>query len=195
MPADAAIALKSMTTLNSLGEFFGQMDSVKAMTDVTGFGLLGHLAEMCEGSGVSAVIEFEKVPVIASIPYYLALNCIPGGTMRNWDSYGHKISDLAEQQRYILADPQTSGGLLVAVAETGVTAFEQALREKGEKFISFGFFEAHGHRRIDHRCLSFGTLTFNLQSQTTNLQSQPTNLQSQTLQSLTSNLKPPIANL
>ena len=128
---DAAIALQSMVTLNKLGESFGRFDSVKAMTDVTGFGLLGHLAEMCEGSGLSATIEFNKVPVIPSLPHYLGLGCFPGGTQRNWNSYGHKISKLSDEQRYILADPQTSGGLLVAVAEEGAEAFEQYLRSHG----------------------------------------------------------------
>jgi selenide,water dikinase len=85
-PEDAAIALKSMTTLNKLGELFGQMEGVKAMTDVTGFGLLGHLAEMCQGSGLSAVINYSKVPVIPSLPYYLEQKCFPGGTQRNWTS-------------------------------------------------------------------------------------------------------------
>ncbi len=139
LPDDATIALKSMTTLNSLGELFGQMESVKAMTDVTGFGLLGHLSEMCEGSDLSAVIEFNKVPVIASLPYYLEQNCFPGGTQRNWISYGHKIGELTETQKYILADPQTSGGLLVAVAEDGTFAFEQTLKEKGHEFNTFGW--------------------------------------------------------
>lgn len=131
LPEDAAIALESMVTLNKLGEPFGQMDSVKAMTDVTGFGLLGHLAEMCEGSGVSAIIEFDKVPVIGSLRRYLGQHCLPGGTQRNWDSYGQQVSVLSDEQRYVLADPQTSGGLLVAVAEEGVTAFEKLLREGG----------------------------------------------------------------
>jgi selenide,water dikinase len=126
---DAAIALQSMTTLNKFGEQFGKLDFVKAMTDVTGFGLLGHLAEMCEGSGLSAVIEYSKVPVIASLPHYLSQNCFPGGTQRNWKSYGHKIGALSDEQRYVLADPQTSGGLLVAVAEEGIEAFERFLKE------------------------------------------------------------------
>jgi selenide,water dikinase len=139
LPEDAAIALQSMVTLNKLGEVFGQMDSVKAMTDVTGFGLLGHLSEMCEGSGLVAVIEFNKVPVIASIPYYLEQGCMPGGTQRNWNSYGHKISRLTDTQKYILADPQTSGGLLVAVAEDGVAEFEMFLKERGLGFKSFGY--------------------------------------------------------
>jgi len=118
-------------TLNKPGETFGQLDSVKAMTDVTGFGLLGHLAEMCEGSGVSAVIEFDKVPVIGSLQHYLGQHCLPGGTQRNWDSYRKDVSALSDEQRYVLADPQTSGGLLVAVAEEGAVAFERFLREVG----------------------------------------------------------------
>jgi selenide, water dikinase len=142
-PADAALALQSMVTLNKLGEIVGKMNSVMAMTDVTGFGLLGHLAEMCEGSGLSATIEFDKVPVISSLPYYLEQHCFPGGTGRNWNSYGHKIGPLTEEQRYVLADPQTSGGLLVAVSEKGAPAFEQLLQQHGLP-------PAH--------CRSFGTL-------------------------------------
>lgn len=141
-PEDAAIALKSMTTLNSMGEIFGKLEYVKAMTDVTGFGLLGHLSEMCEGSGLSAVIEYNKVPVINSIPHYLAQNCFPGGTTRNWNSYGHKIGELNDEQRYILADPQTSGGLLVAVAKDGVAEFEAILLQHGLPAQSFGYLAA-----------------------------------------------------
>jgi selenide, water dikinase len=126
---DASLALQSMTTLNKLGEIFGKLDFIKAMTDVTGFGLLGHLIEMCEGSGLSAVVEYGKVPVIASLPRYLGQNCIPGGTQRNWSSYGQKVSKLSDEQRTVLADPQTSGGLLVAVAEEGIEDFENLLQE------------------------------------------------------------------
>ncbi|MNY26036.1 Selenide, water dikinase [compost metagenome] len=143
-PEDAAIALKSMVTLNKPGAAFGKLDGVKAMTDVTGFGLLGHLAEMCEGSGLSAVIEFSKVPVIPSLPYYLDQNCYPGGTQRNWNSYGHKVGNLTDHQRFILADPQTSGGLLVAVEPEGVEAFEELLKEQGlneNHLIPFGWLE------------------------------------------------------
>jgi len=130
-PEDALIALESMVRLNKLGEVFGQWEGVKAMTDVTGFGLLGHLTEMCEGSGVSAVLEFDRVPVVASLPYYLEQGCIPGGTARNWKSYGHKIGEVTELQRNVLADPQTSGGLLVAVDAPVVDEFEGFLRESG----------------------------------------------------------------
>ncbi|WP_138994279.1 selenide, water dikinase SelD [Larkinella sp. C7] len=139
LPQDAAIALQSMVTLNKLGEVFGQLDCVKAMTDVTGFGLLGHLSELCEGSGLSAVIEFDKVPVMDSLPYYLDQGCFPGGTQRNWNSYGHKVGPLTEGQKYILADPQTSGGLLVAVAEESCINFERKLSNQGHHFHSLGW--------------------------------------------------------
>ncbi|HMU98632.1 MAG TPA: selenide, water dikinase SelD [Chitinophagales bacterium] len=140
-PEDAAIALKSMTTLNDLGLFFADFEGIKAMTDVTGFGLLGHLTEMCEGSGVSAVVEFDKVPVIPSVYDYIEGNCIPGGTNRNWQSYGHKISNLSEKQKYILADPQTSGGLLIAVEEVFSNEFEQIMQNKQMPLQSFGLLE------------------------------------------------------
>ncbi|MET3980284.1 selenium donor protein, partial [Mucilaginibacter sp. UYP25] len=139
LPEDAAIALKSMTTLNKLGEVFGQMDNVKAMTDVTGFGLLGHLTEMCEGSGLAAIIEFDKVPVIPLLAGYLEQKCFPGGTQRNWNSYGSKISPLTEEQKHILADPQTSGGLLVAVAEEGTARFEAELQDLGHILVPIGW--------------------------------------------------------
>lgn len=137
-PEDAAIALKSMVTLNKPGATFASLEGVKAMTDVTGFGLLGHLSEMCEGSGLVAEIDFAKVPVIPSLDYYLAQECFPGGTQRNWKSYGHKIGEITEAQRYVLADPQTSGGLLVAVTEEASGSFEQLLRELNLPSVSFG---------------------------------------------------------
>ncbi len=138
---DAAIALKSMTTLNKLGEDFGQMDAVKAMTDVTGFGLLGHLSEMCEGSNLSATIEFDKVPIIPSLSFYLEQKCYPGGTSRNWNSYGHKISPITENQKYILADPQTSGGLLVAVEALACADFEHYMKEAGKPLQPIGWLQ------------------------------------------------------
>ncbi|WP_035361732.1 selenide, water dikinase SelD [Dyadobacter alkalitolerans] len=138
---DAEIALQSMVKLNMLGETFSRMDGVEAMTDVTGFGLLGHLSEMCEGSGLSAVIEFEKVPVIDSLSFYLEQQCFPGGTKRNLASYGHKVGPLTDLQKYILADPQTSGGLLVAVSEEHAADFEMSMAVLGNNLISFGWLE------------------------------------------------------
>ncbi|SDD62579.1 selenide, water dikinase SelD [Niabella drilacis] len=141
-PEDAAIALKTMTTLNKPGALLGRLDSVKAMTDVTGFGLLGHLAEMCAGSGLSAVVAFDSVPVIPAITSYLDQGCVPGGTQRNWSSYGMKIGPVTERQQQILADPQTSGGLLVAVEGDGARDFEQLMQEQGYNLVPFGWLEA-----------------------------------------------------
>lgn len=104
-----------MTKLNVAGSMLGGMECVRAMTDVTGFGLLGHLLEICEGSGLTARIRFEAIPVLDNIGHYIGKNCIPGGTYRNWKSYGDKIAEVTELQKMILADPQTSGGLLIAV--------------------------------------------------------------------------------
>ena len=102
---------------------------VKAATDVTGFGLLGHLTELCEGSNVSAVIESAVVPRLPNTDHYIAEDCTPGGTDRNFDSYGHHLGPLTDAQRALLCDPQTSGGLLVAVAPEGLDAFQEATAE------------------------------------------------------------------
>lgn len=139
---DADIILKSMTTLNKIGEQLATMEGVKAMTDVTGFGLLGHLSEMCEGSGLMAEISYEKVPVIPNLISYINKGCIPGGTKRNWDSYGHKIGQITEEQKYVLADPQTSGGLLLAVEEQAVPAFEAFMASQQMKISAFGILKS-----------------------------------------------------
>lgn len=144
-PQHAFIAPESMAMLNKIGQILGEQAYVKAMTDVTGFGLLGHLSEMCEGSNLQAVIEFDKVPRIDVLGEYLDQDCIPGGTNRNWSSYGHKIAGKQtslDKKTAILADPQTSGGLLIAVQESKTEEFEQLLRAHGipEKNITcFGY--------------------------------------------------------
>ncbi len=112
---DLELARDSMLKLNNAGEKFAQLPYIKAMTDVTGFGLLGHLGEICEGSGVGAIVESQRVPRFEIVDHYIAQKSIPGGTNRNFDSYGHKISPLSEAQKALLCDPQTSGGLLVVV--------------------------------------------------------------------------------
>ncbi len=140
-PEHADIAPNSMKRLNRAGERFGKLSYVEAMTDVTGFGLLGHLVEMCEASNASAIVEFEKVPVIAGdiLDFYLEHNCIPGGTNRNWDSYGEKVAGAEGVKQSILADPQTSGGLLVAVAAGHESDFQQAAAAEGFALEPFGF--------------------------------------------------------
>jgi selenide, water dikinase len=135
---DFDTAKKLMLTLNSLGKELGKIDGVTALTDVTGFGLLGHLIEVCEGSGVSSRIEMAKIPVIESLKYYLENKCIPGGTNRNFGSYGQKVSEISDYQRNILCDPQTSGGLLVAVRSDSVEEVEKLFKTHDLHLQSFG---------------------------------------------------------
>ncbi len=132
-------AKKSMLSLNKIGAKLGELAYVSAVTDVTGFGLLGHLAEVCESSGVTATIEFDKVPKFDFLNTYLDQKSFPGGTVRNWKSYGHKIGPISEEQKMILADPQTSGGLLIAVDKNEVSNFEAFLKSEGMDLKPFGF--------------------------------------------------------
>lgn len=137
-PEHTNVAPNQMVQLNTFGAVLGKLSYVKALTDVTGFGLLGHLTEMAEGSGLSAVVNFDDVPKLTMVNEYLAQKSFPGGTVRNWDSYGHKITDLTETQRYVLADPQTSGGLLIAVEPDSAIEFERVAIENGLTLRSFG---------------------------------------------------------
>ncbi len=114
-PEHERLAPDTMCQLNQIGTALGQLEGIKAMTDVTGFGLLGHLREMCEGSRVRAEINYSAVPKLEHVEEYIALGCSPGGAERNFTSYGHKVGEMTDTQRALLCDPQTSGGLLVAV--------------------------------------------------------------------------------
>ncbi len=133
-PEHQTLAPLQMMQLNKIGELLGQLPDVHAITDVTGFGLLGHLTEMAEGSSCSAIVHLQKVPLITEdLPYYIQEKSIPGGTVRNWDSYGHKIAIAPnlnpDYAKAILADPQTSGGLLIAVNPTAAQQIQQLLNE------------------------------------------------------------------
>jgi len=127
-----------MTTLNTPGVAISAIDEVTALTDVTGFGLMGHAIEMAEGSDLTAEIEYSKVPRIDGVPFYIEQECIPGGTFRNFASYGHKIASITEEQKMLLCDPQTSGGLLIAVLPEGVTALEKIALKEGFSIHKIG---------------------------------------------------------
>ena len=124
------LAANQMMELNKVGQALGELSAVTALTDVTGFGLLGHLTEMAEGSNLSAVINFDAVPIITPEIYdYIQQGAIPGGTTRNRESYEHKIGSLTASQWAILADPQTSGGLLVSVNPNQTEQFIEVLKK------------------------------------------------------------------
>lgn len=146
-PEDAQLARNSMVKLNSMGAVFGKLTYVKAMTDVTGFGLMGHLSEMCQASNAAARVFFDKVPLLdgAALRNYLDAQCVPGGTHRNWDSYHHKIGPISEEQKLLLCDPQTSGGLLVAVDPSHEADFVALCAQHGLNVEAIGEMIAQQH--------------------------------------------------
>ena len=136
-PEHARLASDQMMQLNRIGEQLGALPEVHALTDVTGFGLLGHLTEMAEGSGLSAKLRMTDIPLITpALSDYVAQKSLPGGTTRNWDSYGHRVGPVTDWQKAVLADPQTSGGLLLAVDRNKTDRVIELFRKNGlESFI------------------------------------------------------------
>lgn len=130
-PEHEFLARDVMCQLNTPGMLLSTIKDITAMTDVTGFALMGHLLEMCEGSGLDAELDLSAIPVLAPVPDYIAHGCVPGGTHRNFDSYGHKLPALDAAQKALLCDPQTSGGLLIAVRPSAQAEFENALASAG----------------------------------------------------------------
>lgn len=135
---DVGLARDWMCTLNKPGSRFGKLAGVTAMTDVTGFGLLGHLVEMADGSALTARIDYNRVPRLPGVEYYLEQGCVPGGTQRNFDSYANRLGRIQELHKLLLCDPQTSGGLLVAVTPQGNEAFLAVAAELGLELAPIG---------------------------------------------------------
>jgi selenide,water dikinase len=124
-----------MTTLNKIGEALGSIKGVNAMTDVTGFGLLGHLIEMADGSGLSAEINYGALQILPGAKDYLAQRIVPDATYRNWNSYSQQVKfepGVDVMQAFnILPDPQTNGGLLISVAPDSVDEVIALLNANG----------------------------------------------------------------
>lgn len=148
-PQDVGLARDWMCTLNKPGARFGRLAGVTAMTDVTGFGLLGHLVEMADGAGLTARLDYAAVPRLPGVEHYLAEGCVPGGTLRNFESYGDKIGALSEEQKQLLCDPQTSGGLLVAVEPAGEAEFLALAAELGLTLAPIGSLEPRGAHSVE----------------------------------------------
>jgi selenide,water dikinase len=129
-----ALMVQSTTQLNAIGAALGETDGVHAATDVTGFGLLGHALEICRASGLGARIGWDRVPVLAGAASLAQAGVATGAASRNWASYGDEVAlppALASWQRGLLCDPQTSGGLLIAVAPRCADHVLDAVRAAG----------------------------------------------------------------
>ena len=150
---DLALLVKQLTTINKVGEALGKISGVHAMTDVTGFGLAGHLTEMMQGSGLTAKLSYSKIPIIPEVRHYIAQKAIPGATARNWSATNEGIEldkNIDEKEAsLLLPDPQTNGGLLIAVDTSSLTEVQNILKAAGINYTEpIGVCENYSNKNI-----------------------------------------------
>ncbi len=126
---DYKLMVEIMTTLNKAGNLLSEIIGVNAVTDVTGFGLLGHLSEMTMGSNLSAEIYLKDIPLINGIEFYTQQFCYPNITTKNFNAYSATTHGLNGLEFITLCDPQTSGGLLISVAENSVDEYQNIIKQ------------------------------------------------------------------
>ncbi|MCG7577874.1 MULTISPECIES: selenide, water dikinase SelD [unclassified Halomonas] len=136
------LARETMLKPNAIGVALAQVKGVNAMTDVTGFGLAGHLNEMCSASGVMAEIDFRRLPRLAEAEGYRRQGAVPGGAVRNRDALGSALPAMDDAHWQWLCDPQTSGGLLISVDPAWEDDVERIGREHGLTLAPFGTLKA-----------------------------------------------------
>lgn len=134
IPEHYNVLLDQMTRLNNIGRALGKIDGVHAMTDVTGFGLLGHLIEMAEGSNLSAELTYSSIKKMEGLDNYLQQRTIPDATFRNWNSYNKKVQfekgvNVLEAFN-VLPDPQTNGGLLISAGKESLGEIISLFKEE-----------------------------------------------------------------
>jgi selenide,water dikinase len=157
--ADYRTLIDTTTRLNIAGPHLAHLPGVHAMTDVTGFGVLGHLLEMCRGAGLSARLKMSQLPLLDNALALAEAGCVTGASGRNWSSYGAQVrldSRLGNIERSLLCDPQTSGGLLVACADDAVPSVN-------EVFQRFGF----------ERAATIGHMTASIQGDAPTIEVEP----------------------
>lgn len=125
------VAAAQMIRLNSFGEKAAVLPGVTAMTDITGFGLLGHLIEMAEGAGLTAEIDYSKIPLLDNLSFYTSQMCVPDSCFRNWNGYEKNVEGISGDSLLTLCDPQTNGGLLISVSPSSKEEFEKLLNSNG----------------------------------------------------------------
>ena len=130
--------VQQLVKLNKIGENLGKLEEVHAMTDVTGFGLIGHTIEMAEGSGLSAQLTYQEVPLMNGVSTYASQMIYPDNTMRNWKEFSEKVVGISGESLLTLCDPQTNGGLLIAVDKDGVNNVIDLLKNENHFFQQIG---------------------------------------------------------
>jgi len=153
-PEHLPVMIGQMIALNKIGEELGKIDGVNAMTDVTGFGLLGHLIEMAEGSELSAEIYYDKIPLAGGVKEYISQRIFPDATSRNWSSYSDKVKfekGVNVMEAFtVLPDPQTNGGLLISVREKAIAAVTALFKKNNlEEFATpIGILKKQGEKTV-----------------------------------------------
>jgi selenide,water dikinase len=133
-PAGYRQMLDTATQLNTAGPRLAELPGVHAMTDVTGFGLAGHLLEILRGSRLAAAVRFDDLPLLPEALEWAKQGTVTGASARNWESYGHEVTlpaGFSEWKRNLISDPQTSGGLLIACEPSAEAAVLQIFRDEG----------------------------------------------------------------
>ncbi|QFT83592.1 Selenide, water dikinase [Halomonas sp. THAF12] len=149
-PGHQGLARRTMLASNRIGAELAKVPGVHAMTDVTGFGLAGHLSEVCEASGVAARIDFRRLPRLAEAESYRRQGAVPGGSARNRDALGKALPAMDDAHWQWLCDPQTSGGLLLSVHPSWEDDVERVGRQYGLELEPFGEVIAErGETRIE----------------------------------------------
>lgn len=147
-PNDYTKMIHYATQINSLGADLGQLDYVHAMTDLTGFGLLGHLVEMAEGAGLTAVIEGNHLPLIDGVNEYISQFIFPDNTYRNWNAYSGKTEGITGMELVKFCDPQTNGGLMIAIDPKSQKEFESFLAQYQKETWLIGEFSIQSAKTV-----------------------------------------------
>ena len=130
-PEHVGCATAVMCQPNSIGASLATVSGVNALTDVTGFGLAGHLLEMCDGGGLDATLYISSIPELPDLKHYISLGCVPGGTTRNLAAHQDRMPTLSTHAQSVLCDPQTSGGLLISASRQALPQVMQLLTDSG----------------------------------------------------------------
>ncbi|MFC3879216.1 selenide, water dikinase SelD [Algoriphagus namhaensis] len=146
--ADYLSLIDTACRINSIGEILGNHEEVRAITDVTGFGLLGHLIEMAEASGLSAEIAMPKLPLIAGVQDYINQFIFPDNTYRNWNAFSAKTEGVVGMDLVKLCDPQTSGGLLLSVDPSSIDWFLATMKKENQVIWEIGKFVDQGEKVV-----------------------------------------------
>jgi len=126
---DEKAMMKHFALPNKIGALLGKYDFINCMTDITGFGLLGHLAEVCDASKVSAKLDFSSIKTLPNLDEYIEMGILTKGGKTNWDNYKCYVNGIDEKTAIVLADPQSNGGLLITVESRHREEFEEILRQ------------------------------------------------------------------